>query len=539
MKIRWAPIAAICRDAMRLGTAGMVCWVEDAKGKVVAGVDDSPERASRHPIRIGEEEVATVCVVGPQAEEWGEYLASVIGREISHQHTVADMADAQARLWRHTNALMRMAACMRLSLEPARVIDSVLGILARATNLGRGTALVRLPGSDTYSAFRPDGVEPVEPLLLAPLYAISDEVRLVTMEDAADGVMHACSEILGTYEPVAVARLGSERGQLGFVLAPVAAKGGRVTSEDLKMLSAAARMITTAVENGYTLAGERDATRLQVENELLAEQARTMEEMLHTVAHDLRSPMTALYGFLHLSLEELKDMRRRLEEEGFAAIGPYADDVAEPLRDSIRSVEKLNRMVQRLLEFSRAARATYSFEKVDLDRVVRGVVRSLGYQIKKNDIRVEIGKLPIVTADREQLEAVFGNLVDNAIKYMGDGPTRTIAIGCLEGPEPVFYVRDTGIGMTPEEVSKAFLPFQRFRRDAAPGDGIGLSHVRKIIERHGGRIWCESERGVGTTFYFTLGTTVGRRVVLPHRAVEQQSQANGGTSEQELGQSAR
>ncbi len=530
MKIRWSPVAAICRDVMRLGTAGMVCWVEDAKGKVVAGVDDGADKAARQPIRIGDEEVATVCVLGPQAEEWSEYLASVIGREIQHQHTVGDMADAQARLWKHTNALMRMAASTRLSLEPARVVDDILTILSRSTRLARGTALIRLPGSDSYTAFHPDGVDTIESLLLAPLYAISDDVRLVTAEDTTDGVMHACAEILGTYEPVAVARLGSERGQLGFILAPVA-KGGGVTSEDLKVLAAAAQILTTAVENGYTLAGERDATRLQVENELLAEQARTMEEILHVVAHDLRSPMTSLYGFLHLSLEELKDMRKRLEEEGFAAIGPYADDVAEPLRDSIRSVEKLNRMVQRLLDYSRAARATYSFEKVDLDRVVRGVIRALGYQIKKADIRVEVGKLPVVTADREQLEAVFGNLVDNAVKYMGDGPTRTISIGCQEGTEPVLFVRDTGIGMTPQEVAKAFLPFQRFRRDAAPGDGIGLSHVRKIIERHGGRIWCESERGVGTTFYFTLGSTVGGRVVLPHSAVEQQQEDDDGATE--------
>ena len=169
---------------MRLGTAGMVCWVEDAKGKVVAGVDDGADKAARQPIRIGDDEVATVCVLGPQAEEWAEYLASVIGREIQHQHTVMDMADAQARLWKHTNALMRMAASTRLSREPARVVDDILTILSRSTNLVRGTALIRLPGSESYTVFHPDGVDTIEPLLLAPLYAISDDVRLVTAEEA-------------------------------------------------------------------------------------------------------------------------------------------------------------------------------------------------------------------------------------------------------------------------------------------------------------------------------------------------------------------
>ncbi len=86
-----------------------------------------------------------------------------------------------------------------------------------------------------------------------------------------------------------------------------------------------------------------------------------------------------------------------------------------------------------------------------------------------------------------------------------NGPRR-IEIGCEDGEEPVYFVRDTGIGMTPDEVARAFIPFQRFNPDAAPGDGIGLPHVLKIIERHGGRIWCESEKGAGTTFYFTLGS---------------------------------
>ncbi len=525
MRIRWSPIAAICRDVARLGRSDLDCWVEDTRGRVVAGKSGDTEEAVRQSVRVADEEVATVSVVGKNADDWAEYLAAEIAREISHQHTVGDMADATARLWKQTNALMSMAASTKLSLEPARVVDDVLATLARATNLARGTALIRLPDTETYTVMRPDGIDSIEPLMLAPLYAVHDEVRLVTLEDSIDGVMHACSEILGTYEPIAVARLATERAQIGFIIAPVA-KGAEASSEDLKMLSAAARIISTAIENGVILDKEREATRLQVENELLAEQARTMEEMLHIVAHDLRSPMTALYGFLHLSLDELKDMRKRLEEEGFAAIGPYADDIAEPLRDGIRSVEKLNRMVQRLLDFSRAARSTYSFEKVDLSKVVQGVFRSLGYQIKRNDIRTEVGDLPMVTADREQLEAVFGNLIDNSIKYMGDGPTRSIAIGCQPGAEPIFFVRDTGVGMTPQEVAKVFLPFQRFRRDAAPGDGIGLSHVRKIIERHGGRVWCESERGIGTTFYFTLGSTVAGRVALPAVAVEQQTAIN-------------
>jgi signal transduction histidine kinase len=336
---------------------------------------------------------------------------------------------------------------------------------------------------------------------------VRDDVRLVTYDDAIEGLMHACSGLLGSEAPAGLARLFTERDQFGFLVAPVR-EGETATSEDLKMLGAAAQVVSIAIENGCTLAEERQAMRLQVENQLLCEQTRTMEEMVHIVAHDLRSPMTAVYGFMHVALDELKDLRSRIEEEGFAAIGPYADSVAEPLRDGIRSVEKLNRMVQRLLEFSRAARAAYSFEKVDLQKLVQGVVRALGYQLNKRTIRLEVGELPSVTGDRMQLEAVFGNLIDNSIKYMNERGERFIEIGCQMGEEPIFYVRDTGIGMAPDEVSRAFIPFQRFNADAAPGDGIGLPHVLKIIERHGGRIWCESEKSVGTTFFFTLGSAV-------------------------------
>ena len=505
MRVRWSTITKLCEETAELAGRGSACWIESPRGEVLAGT--SANNPERHPILFNGREVATVCVSARDGARWAKYLASVTGREIAAQNTVADLAEAQARQWKHMNALMRMTASTHISMEPARIVDTVLEILARATRMDRGIGLIRLPDAENYTVLRADGVDTIESLLVAPLYAMRDEVRLVTYEEQIDGLMHACSGILGNDRPAALARLFTDHQQFGFILAPVQ-EGETATSEDLKIFGAAAQIISIAIENGCTLTEERQATRLQVENELLCEQTRAMEEMVHVVAHDLRSPMTAVYGFMHVSLDELKDLRRRIEEEGFAAIGPYADSVAEPMRDGIRSVEKLNRMIQRLLDFSRAARAAYSFEKVDLQRLVQGVVRSLGYQLNKRSVRIEVTDLPAVTGDRIQLEAVFGNLIDNAIKYMKDRGDRRIEIGCEVGTEPVFFVRDTGIGMTSDEVSRAFIPFQRFNPDAAPGDGIGLPHVLKIIERHGGRIWCESEKGVGSTFFFTLGSSL-------------------------------
>lgn len=504
MKVRWSGVESVCREVAAVAGRGLACWVEDADGNVLVGTRDDSDSPARHPVHVAGRECGTACVVGRDAERWAQFAASTLSRELGYKNTIGDMADATARLWKHTNALQRMAACSQLSDEPGHVVEAVLGILSRSTRLQAGAGLVRLPDQDSYTIFRENGGGTVEPLLLAPLYAVNDEVRLVTNDEIVDGLKHACVKILDTEQPVALARLATEHEHFGFLLAPVES-ADQCTSEDLKMLASAAKIISVAIENGITLRKERERTRLQTENDLLCEQARDMEEMVHVVAHDLRSPMTALYGFLHVSLDELKDLRSRLVEQGFAAIGPYADSVAEPLRDGIRSVEKLNRMVQRLLEYSRAARGAYSYEKVELTKLVSGVIRSLGYQIKKQDIEVTVGELPAISGDRVQLEAVFGNLVDNAIKYMRADGDRRIDVGVDDGAEPVYFVRDTGVGMSLDEVAKAFLPFQRFNSQAAPGDGIGLPHVRKIIERHGGRIWCDSVKGEGTTFFFTFG----------------------------------
>ena len=179
--------------------------------------------------------------------------------------------------------------------------------------------------------------------------------------------------------------------------------------------------------------------------------------------------------------------------------------IAKPLEDAIRSIERLNGMVQRLLDFSRVARLDYRFEPLDMTDLAGGIVDSLSFHAKARGVRVQVEDLADTTGDRVQIEAVFRNLVDNAIKYMGDGERREILVGSEQrGGEVVYFVRDTGVGMTPEQSGKAFLPFRRFRADAAPGEGIGLSYVRKVVERHGGRIWCESAEGEGTTFYFTL-----------------------------------
>jgi signal transduction histidine kinase len=511
MRLRWTPIEGLCREITDLSGGKHVCWIESADGEVVAGQSPNKTRkTTKIPIVVGAAEVGLACSYGRDSDRWASVLSLVVSRELSHQATVGDMADATARLWKHTNALMRMAASAKLAVDPVGLLSNILGLMSRATHMEKGVGVVTFDGGRTYTVFDGDQSREIDALDVAPLFAVTEDVRLVTTADTTDGLVGACAEITGDYGHVAVARLATENEDLGFVIAPVG-KLEEVTSEELKVLASAGQIISVALENTKILSTQMEAAKLQVKNDLLATQNSDMEEMLHVVAHDLRSPMTAMYGFVHVALDELRDLRTKLEEEGFA-IGGQADVIAEPLRDAARSVEKLNRMVQRLMDFSKSARGAYSFEQVEIGKLVRGVLRSLRYQTTKKEIETHVGLLPTINADRTQLEAVFGNLIDNSIKYIGDQGPHEISIGCESGDELVYFVSDTGVGMNAEQAGKAFLPFQRFHSDAAPGDGIGLPHVRKIIERHGGRIWCESQEGVGTTFYFTMGsaTTDGR-----------------------------
>jgi signal transduction histidine kinase len=509
MRIRWTAFDNIFREFSEPAGGVFSFYLEDGNGKLVAGGMGKDQPAiARHRLTLPGRPPATLYACGKAAPETIRLCWAACEREIAHQTTIGDMADATARLWRQTNALVRMSESTNLALEPGSMLGRVLGVLAHATNLERGVALVRVAGQTELTLFGPEESRHVPVARIAGLESLLDDVTLLEDGDADPALIEECSSLVGRGAPLVVVRIATENARYGYLLVPYA-RGTTVSSEDLKVLGAATRIVGIAVENSHTLRREREAIRLQVENEMLTSQAREMEEMLHVVSHDLRSPMTAIYGFMHIALDELEDLRTSLDEgNGDYGSAVPGGRIAKPLEDGIRSVERLNGMVQRLLDFSRVARLDYEFEELDIEGLVRGVADSLAFHAQAKGIELVVGRLPRAIGDRVQVEAVFRNLVDNAIKYMGDGPRRRIEIGsrCEEG-ETIYVVHDTGMGMTSEQCHKAFLPFRRFRADAAPGEGIGLSYVRKIVERHGGRIWCESVEGEGTTFSFTLATS--------------------------------
>jgi light-regulated signal transduction histidine kinase (bacteriophytochrome) len=162
-------------------------------------------------------------------------------------------------------------------------------------------------------------------------------------------------------------------------------------------------------------------------------------------------------------------------------------------------------LINALLTFSRVDRYHAPVKPIDTDAVLHNAVTNLAVAIRESGAIVHCEPLPPVVADALQLTQVFQNLIGNAIKFRGEAPPQ-IDVGFTQLADAWrFHVRDNGIGIEPQYFERIFLIFQRLHvRHEYPGMGIGLALCKKIVERHGGRIWVESEVGVGTKFYFSL-----------------------------------
>jgi light-regulated signal transduction histidine kinase (bacteriophytochrome) len=165
----------------------------------------------------------------------------------------------------------------------------------------------------------------------------------------------------------------------------------------------------------------------------------------------------------------------------------------------------MQRLINDLLSYARIGRRARDFAPTDCGAVLRTVCANLRAAIEESGAVVITDPLPTVMADETQLVQLFQNLLGNAIKFRGDKPVLIYVGAERRGNDWLFRLRDNGIGIEPQYVERIFLIFQRLHgRSQYPGTGIGLAIAKKIVERHAGRIWVESEPGKGSTFYFTL-----------------------------------
>jgi light-regulated signal transduction histidine kinase (bacteriophytochrome) len=167
-------------------------------------------------------------------------------------------------------------------------------------------------------------------------------------------------------------------------------------------------------------------------------------------------------------------------------------------------------LIDDLLEFSRMGRAEMREASVDLDALVREAISQLEMATEGRNIAWQVPSLPRVVGDAPMLRQVFANLLGNAVKYSQPRAAAQIEIGCAgeEDGRAIMFVRDNGVGFDMRYADKLFGVFQRLHRaDEFEGTGIGLASMRRIIDRHGGRVWAEGKPGAGATFYFTLRPT--------------------------------
>jgi len=219
---------------------------------------------------------------------------------------------------------------------------------------------------------------------------------------------------------------------------------------------------------------------------------KELEAFSYSVSHDLRAPLRGIDGFSEALLDDYRD---KLDATG--------KNYLERIR---AGTQRMGSLIDDILKLSRVSRAELKRESIDLSEMVQAILLTVRQNNPARDVKVSIQKDIIIDGDRHLLEIALTNLIDNAWKFTGKTKNARIEFGTLlKDGKPVIFIRDNGVGFDMAYVDKLFGAFQRLHKIAEfPGTGIGLATVKRIITRHGGEVWAESEVGKGATFYFTL-----------------------------------
>ncbi|ELZ19624.1 integral membrane sensor signal transduction histidine kinase [Haloterrigena salina JCM 13891] len=236
--------------------------------------------------------------------------------------------------------------------------------------------------------------------------------------------------------------------------------------------------------------------RLEATNEELEASNERLEQFAYAASHDLQEPLRMITSYLSL-------VERRYGDD-------LDDDGEEFIEYAVDGAERMREMIDGLLEYSRVETQGDPFEPVDLESVFADVRRDLELQLAEHDATVEIGPLPRVKGDGHQLRQLFQNLLSNAVEY-SDEPPRIRVTAERNGSRWTVSVADDGIGIDPDDQERIFRVFQRLHgRDEYDGTGLGLALCQRIVERHDGDIWVDSEPGKGSTFSVTLPAVADR-----------------------------
>lgn len=240
----------------------------------------------------------------------------------------------------------------------------------------------------------------------------------------------------------------------------------------------------------------------------LAHSNSELQQFAYVASHDLQEPLRMVASYTQLLAKRYKD---KLD-----------DDAHEFIAYAVDGANRMQKLINDLLSYSRLSTKTRSFEPIDCEVVLSHTLNNLQIAIEENDVNITHDPLPTVLGDDVQLMQLFQNLIGNAIKFRGSEPPR-IHIGVDSSEDQwLFCVRDNGIGMEPQYFERIFAIFQRLHaKTEYVGTGIGLAVCKKVVERHGGRIWVESQPGEGSTFYFTIPQSLQEEVEDKNRVLVQ------------------
>jgi len=272
------------------------------------------------------------------------------------------------------------------------------------------------------------------------------------------------------------------------------------SDRDLALVESVARQTAIAIQNARFIEAQQHelAERIRIERERedlidkLEEQNDELTRFTYTVSHDLRSPLVTIKGFIGMLNQDIKNNR--------------SNKIQNDLERIAGAAEKMDALLSELLELSRIGRIANPPEKIDTIQLIRDAIESVDARIRSRNVTLDVmPDIPQLYGDCIRLREVFENLIDNAIKYMGNQDLPVIEIGARnQSDETILYVKDNGMGIEKQYQEKIFGLFEKLD-STVDGTGIGLALVKRIIETHGGRIWVESEGlGKGSTFCFTL-----------------------------------
>lgn len=260
-------------------------------------------------------------------------------------------------------------------------------------------------------------------------------------------------------------------------------------------------------------ANEEELQRVAAE---LAEKNKELEAIVYTVSHDLRSPLVNVQGFGKQLNRACDTIRAALA----AANGPVpAEQLRQPVEVAIpqalrfinAGVHKMETLLAGLLRYSRLGQVALSIRPLNVNGLLDDIVAAMQFQLEQAGAEVRVGPLPTCLADHVQTGQVFANLLDNALKYRDPArPLRIEIRGEVRAGQAIFAVKDNGMGISSEHQAKIFEIFHRLNPNDTIGEGLGLTIAQRVLERQQGKIWVESRRGEGSTFFVSLPALAAR-----------------------------